>query len=391
MKKKIAIIGSTGSIGKTLLDILKKNKKEFEIKLLTANKNFTLLLKQAKIFKVKYLIITDNKSYEKLKKKTYKTNIKVFNNFASFNKIFNRKIDYVMSSIVGLEGLDPTIKIIKFTKKIAIANKESIICGWHLIKNELKKNNTQFVPVDSEHFSLWYGLQNLKNSSVEKLFLTASGGPLYNTEINKFKNIKISQVLKHPNWKMGKKISIDSATMINKIYEVIEAKNIFNIPYKKIYILTHPKSYVHALIKFNNGMIKFIAHDTTMQIPIFNTLYFDKDKELKSNPINIKKLNNLDFKKINLSRYPMVKLLNLLPNKHSLFETVVVSANDILVELFLNKKIKFTDIQKKLFQIIKMKEFLKYKKISPKKIKDIAKLNDYVRLKTIKKVYKNHN
>ncbi len=388
MKKKIAIIGSTGSIGETLLKILKKNKKEFEINLLTANKNFTLLLRQAKIFKVKNLIVTDNRSYEKLKKKTYKTNIRVFNNFASFDKIFKTKIDYVMSSIVGIEGLEPTINIIKFTKKIAIANKESIICGWHLIQNELKKNNTQFVPVDSEHFSLWYGLQNLKISSVEKLFLTASGGPLYNTQINKFRNIKISQALKHPNWKMGKKISIDSATMINKIYEVIEAKNIFNIPYKKIDILTHPKSYVHALIKFNNGMIKFIAHDTTMQIPIFNTLYFDKVKVKELKSINIKKLNNLDFKKINLSRYPMVKLLNLLPNKHSLFETVVVSANDILVELFLGKKIKFTDIQKKLFQIIQMKEFKKFKKIYPKNIKDIVKLNDYVRLKTLKKVYK---
>jgi 1-deoxy-D-xylulose-5-phosphate reductoisomerase len=381
MKKKIAIIGSTGSIGKTLLDILKKNKKGFEIKLLTANKNYTLLLKQAKKFKVKNLIITNNKSYEILKKQTQKSNIKVFNNFASFNKIFKTKIDYVMSSIVGIKGLDPTINIIKFTKKIAIANKESIICGWNLIQKELKKNNTQFIPVDSEHFSLWYGLQSLKISSIEKIFLTASGGPFHNTPITKFKNIKISQALKHPNWKMGKKISIDSATMINKIYEVIEAKNIFNIPYSKINILIHPKSYIHALLKFNNGLIKIIAHDTTMQIPIFNTLYFDKGQKLQSNPINIKTLNNLNFKKINLSKYPMIKLLNLLPNKHSLFETIVVSANDILVELFLKKKIKFTDIQKKLFQIIKMKEFLKYKKIYPLKIKDIIKLNDYVRLK----------
>ena len=190
---------------------------------------------------------------------------------------------------------------------------------------------------------------------------------------------------------MGKKISIDSATMINKIYEVIEAKNIFDIPYDKIDILIHPKSYVHALLKFNNGLIKVIAHDTTMQIPIFNTLYFDKDHKLQSNQININILNNLNFKKINLLKYPMVKLLNLLPKKHSLFETVIVSANDILVELFLSHKIRFTDIQKKLFQIIKMKEFVKYKKIYPLKIKDIIDLNDYVRLKTIKKVYKTLN
>ena len=388
MKEKIAILGSTGSIGKSLIKIISNNKKNFQIVLLTANKNYKDLLKQAKIFKVKNLVVTNKKSYEILKQKTQKTDIRVFNNFLSFNKIFRTKIDYAMSAIVGIEGLNPTINIIKFTKKIAIANKESIICGWGLIQNELKKNDTDFVPVDSEHFSLWYGLKNYKISNVEKIFLTASGGPLYKTPIKKFKNIKISQALKHPNWKMGKKISIDSATMINKIYEVIEAKNIFNIPYKKIDILIHPKSYVHALLKFNDGMIKFIAHDTTMKIPIFNTLYFDKNKKLESNSINIKTLNNLNFQKINLSRYPMVKLLNLLPNNHSLFETVVVSANDILVELFLNKIIKFTDIQKKLFQIIKTKEFQKFKSIYPKNIKDIVNLNDYVRLKTIKNVYK---
>ena len=388
MKKTVAILGSTGSIGKTLFKILEKDKKNFRIILLTAGKSHQLLLKQAKKFNVKNLIITNKKSYEILKKKTKRSNINVFNNFRLLDKILKKKVDYVMSSIVGIAGLDPTINIIKFTKKIAIANKESIICGWNLIHKELKKNRTQFVPVDSEHFSLWYGLRNLKVSSVEKIFLTASGGPLLKTPINKLKSIKISEALKHPNWKMGKKISIDSATMINKIYEVIEAKNIFDIPYNKIDILIHPKSYVHALLKFNNGLIKVIAHDTTMQIPIFNTLYFDKDHKIQSNQININILNNLNFKKTNLSKYPMVKLLNLLPKKHSLFETVIVSANDILVELFLSQKIRFTDIQKKLFQIIKMKEFVKYKKIYPLKIKDIIDLNDYVRLKTIKKVYK---
>jgi 1-deoxy-D-xylulose-5-phosphate reductoisomerase len=296
-----------------------------------------------------------------------------------------------MSSITGIDGLEPTLDIIKHTNKIAIANKESIICGWNLIDKELKKHCTDFIPVDSEHFSLWFGLQNLNIKNIEKMYITASGGPFNSLPLKKFKNIKISEALKHPNWKMGKKISIDSATMINKIYEVIEAKNIFDIPYDKIDILIHPKSYVHALLKFNNGLIKVIAHDTTMQIPIFNTLYFDKDHKLQSNQININILNNLNFKKTNLSKYPMVKLLNLLPKKHSLFETVIVSANDILVELFLSQKIRFTDIQKKLFQIIKMKEFVKYKKIYPLKIKDIIDLNDYVRLKTIKKVYKTLN
>ena len=383
MKTKIAILGSTGSIGKTLLDIIRKDHKNFEIILLTADKNYKLLLKQAKEFKVKNLIITNKKKFDLIKKDSVKLNLNIYNNFVNFSKIFINKVDYTMSSITGISGLEPTLKIIKYSKRIAIANKESIICGWNLINTELKKNNTDFIPVDSEHFSLWYGIQNLDINKIEKIFLTASGGPFSNLPLNKFKNITIAQALKHPNWKMGKKISIDSATMINKIYEVIEAKNIFNSSYKKIEILIHPNSYVHAILKFDTGITKIIAHDTTMRVPIFNTLYSDDNKKLKSKKIDIDKLNNLDLKKINIKRYPMIRLLNLLPSKHSLFETVIVSANDTLVQLFLENKIKFTDIQKKLFNIINKRQFINYKNKSPKTIRDIVELNNYVRLKTL--------
>jgi len=383
MKIKIAILGSTGSIGKTLLDIIRKDHKNFEIILLTADKNYKLLLEQAREFKVKNLIITNKKKFDLIKDDSVKLNLNIYNNFVNFSKIFNNKVDYTMSSITGISGLEPTLKIIKYSKRIAIANKESIICGWNLINKELKKNNTDFIPVDSEHFSLWYGIQNLDINKIERIFLTASGGPFNNLPLNKFKNITIAQALKHPNWKMGKKISIDSATMINKIYEVIEAKNIFNSSYKKIEILIHPNSYVHAILKFDTGITKIIVHDTTMRVPIFNTLYSDDNKKLKSKKIDIDKLNNLDLKKINIKRYPMIRLLNLLPSKHSLFETVVVSANDTLVQLFLENKIKFIDIQKKLFKIINKKQFINYKNKSPKTIRDIVELNNYVRLKTL--------
>ena len=383
MKTKIAILGSTGSIGKTLIDIIRKDRKNFEIILLTADKNHKLLLKQAKEFKVKNLIITNKKKFDLIKNNSIKLNLNIYNNFVNFSKIFTNKVDYTMSSITGINGLEPTLKIIKYSKRIAIANKESIICGWNLINKELKKNNTDFIPVDSEHFSLWYGIQNLDINKIEKIFLTASGGPFNNLPLNKFRNITIAQALKHPNWKMGKKISIDSATMINKIYEVIEAKNIFNIGYKKIEILIHPNSYAHAILKFDTGLTKIIVHDTTMQVPIFNTLYFNDKKKLKSQKIDIDKLNNLNLKKIDIKRYPMIRLLNLLPSKHSLFETVIVSANDTLVQLFLENKIKFTDIQKKLFNIINKRQFINYKNKSPKTIRDIVELNNYVRLKTL--------
>ena len=388
MKKKIAIIGSTGSIGKNLLEIISNDINDFKINLLTADKDHKTLLRQAKKFNVTNLIIKNKSSYKVLKKKTRNTNIKVFNSFEHLGLIFKNKIDYVMNSIMGIDGLEPTIKIIKYTKNLAIANKESIICGWNIILKELKKNNTNFIPVDSEHFSIWYGLQNLKATNVEKIYLTASGGPFRKLSLNKFKKIKINQAVSHPNWTMGKKISVDSATMINKVYEVIEAKNIFNIPYQNIEIIIHPKSYVHALIKFTNGLTTIIAHDTTMKIPIFNSLYSKSDKKIFTNTINFKTLNNLNLSKLNSIRYPMIKLLKILPSKSSLFETVIVAANDTLVDLFLNKKINFINIQKELFKILKLKEFNKFKKISPKKLEDVIKLNDYVRLKVLKKVYK---
>jgi len=388
MIKKIAILGSTGSIGKTLINIIKKDKKNFQIVLLSAKKNYKELIKQAKLFRVKNLIITDHESYRKIKKEKYSKNIKIFNSFNEFKQIFKTKVDYTMSSITGIEGLKPTLDIIKYSKRIAIANKESIICGWGLIDKEIKKNKTKFIPVDSEHFSLWYGLINHDINIIEKIYLTASGGPFYHTPLKKIKKVNIKQALKHPNWKMGSKISIDSATMINKIYEVIEAKNIFNIPYSKIEILIHPKSYVHAIIKSNNGLKKIIVHDTTMKIPIFNTLYFNTKKKIKSEKLKINLLNNLKFNKVNYNRYPMIKILNLLSNKHSLYDTIIVSANDALVDLYLKKKIKFTDIYKKLFELIKTNHFLKYKKIYPHKIKEILELNKYVRLKINEKVYK---
>jgi len=381
MKKKIAILGSTGSIGKTLFNLILREKKNFEFSLLTANKSHKILLKQAKALNVKNLIITNKKDYEILKQKTNNTKIRVFNDFTQLDKIFKKKIDYVMSSISGIHGLEPTIKIIKFTKKIAIANKESIICGWNLIQSQLNKHKTEFIPVDSEHFSIWYGLKNYKSKDLENIFLTASGGPFYKTSLSKFKKIKVSDALKHPNWKMGKKISTDSATMINKVYEVIEARKLFDINYKKIKILTHPKSYVHAILKFNNGLTNVIVHDTTMKIPIFNTLFLNSDRKLETNKVDIDILNNLNLNNVNSKRFPMIKLLDFLPDNHSLYETVIVAANDKLVELFLNNKIKFTDIQKNLFKIIKKNEFQKFKKISPKNITDITNLNDYVRLK----------
>ena len=377
--KKIVILGSTGSIGKQTLDVIRKNKKNFKILLLTTNKNHILLSKQIKEFKVKNVIINNRNCYEKIKKKFKYIN--VYRDFKKIDKIINNKADYTMSAISGFEGLEPTLRVIKKTKVIAIANKESIICGWSLIKKRLKKYKTRFIPVDSEHFSIWSEIKDTNSSKIQEVIITASGGPFFN-----LKNKKIKKTPKlatnHPNWKMGKKISTDSANLMNKVFEVIEAKKIFDIDLKKFNIWIHPKSYVHAIIKFKNGLIKLIAHETDMRIPIFNSIYNSNFKTFKSKKININFLNNLNFSKVDPKQYPLINILKKIPKNETLFETILVSVNDELVKLFLKEKISFEDISIFLNRILNNKIFSKYRRKKVNNFREIQKLNEFVRLKT---------
>ena len=273
MKKKIAILGSTGSIGKTTVNIIKKNIKDFDVKLLTTNKNINLIKKQAEELNAKNVIVTSYKHYKNLKIKSKRRKYNIYNDLNSINRIIKNKIDYTMSAITGLAGLRPTLESIKFSKVIGIANKESIICAWNLIEKELKKHKTRFIPIDSEHYSIWSLINNLKNKDIEKIVITASGGPFLKLPLRQFRKINLKKATNHPNWKMGKKISIDSSTMMNKVFEVIEAQRIFDIDNNKFEILIHPKSYLHAIIKFKNGITKLLVHDTDMSIPIFNSIY----------------------------------------------------------------------------------------------------------------------
>ena len=373
MKKKIAILGSTGSIGTQTLDILRKEKKQIKINLLVANKNINLLIKQIKEFKVKYVVVTDLKNFNLIKKRFPK--IKIYNNFKIINSHNNLKFDYVMSAISGLDGLEPTLNIIKKTKFIAIANKESIICAWNLINNELKKYKTSFVPVDSEHFSISQLIKNKNKNNINSIYLTASGGPFITRSLKTFYKIKNTEAIKHPNWKMGKKISVDSSTLMNKVFELIEASNIFDINLNNFKIVIHPSSYVHSIVSYKSGFSELLFHETDMKIPIINSLCdlisynFKNDKN-----VNFKNLNNLTFIIADKKRYPSVKLLKLIPKKISLFNTVLVSSNDALVDLFLNNKIKYNDINKFLTKILKMKKYSYTKLKKPNNSMEIKNL-----------------
>ena len=279
MSKDLIILGSTGSIGQSTLLALKKNNK-IKIKLLTTNKNVKKILKQAIFFKVKDVIVEDVKEYKKYKKKFKEKKINLYLGIHNINRIVKKKVTFCINAITGLNGLQPTIKAIPLCKNILIANKESIICAWDLILKKLKIYKTNFIPLDSEHFSIWKLIKNEPNEDIEKIILTASGGPFLNKSIRQLPNISPKKALKHPNWKMGKKITIDSATMMNKVFEFIEAKKIFNIKKQNLSILVHPSSFIHAIVFFKGNLIKFLGHETNMIIPISNALGINKKKNL---------------------------------------------------------------------------------------------------------------
>ena len=389
MKKNISILGSTGSIGLNVLNLINKKRFLFKINILAANKNYKLICDQIIKFKPKVFIINNYEVFIKVKKRYKKKNIKILNNLENQKNYF-KKSDLTIAAIPGIAGLKPTIELIKKSKKILIANKESIICGWNLIKKIASKSGTEIIPIDSEHFSIMKLLekQNLKN--VKKVYLTASGGPFLNYKLNKLKKVSPRQAIKHPKWKMGKKISIDSATLMNKMLEVIEAHKLFSIDQKKIDVVIHPESLVHAIIEFKNGLFKFIYHETTMLIPLANAI-FGKDVDInellkpKSNSRNSVFFNALNFLKVDKKRFPIIKLKHRI-NEHISTPIIINAANEILVDQYLKEKISFNTFYKYLTLVLNDRNYKKYAIKEPKNINQIFEVDKWSRRTVYKKI-----
>ena len=381
MKKKIAILGSTGSIGKSTLAVLHKDIKNFDVVLLYANNNYLKLIEQAKIFKAKNVYINNSTFYHKVKNALKKTKTKVFTGSIPIDKMVSKKIDYTMSCIVGLAGLQPTIEAAKISKTLAIANKEAIICGWSILSKVIKKHNTKLQPVDSEHFSIMELTKDHDDDEIEEIIITASGGPFLNLPKNKFQSIKPSEAINHPNWSMGKKISIDSANLMNKVFEVIEACRIFKFNENKYRVVIHPQSYVHSVIRFKNGLIKMILYDTDMKIPISNTLYGTKNIYLNNKKIDTNLLSKISFAKVDIKKFPSLKLINKCLNLGLAASIIVNASNETLVNLFLEGKIGFLDIVGSINKIFKDKEFKKYAKRKPNTVKEIKLIDKWARIK----------
>ena len=391
MKKKVAILGSTGSIGRTSLNILKKDLKKFEITLLSANSNYSLIKKQIKEYKPKYFVINDFAVFRKIKKNQKRSKVKIYNKFSNFN-LKNLKFDITISAIVGIAGLEPTIKFTNISKKVLLANKESVICGWHILKKICKKNNNLIIPIDSEHFSINELTKNYKDEDIERIYITGSGGPFLRKAIKKFKNIKARDAINHPNWQMGKKISVDSSTMMNKLLEVIEAFKLFPFDKKKYEIVIHPQSLIHAIVFFKNGQTKFLYHDPDMKIPIANAIYENKidiKSLLKKKSNFLKNIGHMKFEPVDKKRFPIVTLLSRKIYNNS-GAIILNASNEVLVNEFLKKQIGFNSIYPCLKRVLGDKDFKKYAIRKSPNIEEIYKIDRWARQKTLS-IIKNKN
>ncbi len=386
-KKKISILGSTGSIGLSTLKILDKKKNILKPYIFVAKKNYKEICFQIKIYKPEYFIITNKIVFNKIKKKFFRNKIKILNTFESLD--IKKKSDITICAIPGIEGLKPTMFLVKLSKKILIANKESIICGWQLLKKEIKKYKTKLIPIDSEHYSIMQLLKNRKINEVNKIFLTASGGPFLNYNYKKLKDIIPSQALKHPKWNMGKKISIDSATLMNKILELIEAQRLFNLPNSKLEILIHPNSLVHAIIDFKNGLKIFIYHETSMIIPIANAIFdgnVDMNQIIKFKKKNSdNQINNLNFKQVDQKIFPIIKIKKRL-NEYPSTAIIINGANEILVDQFLNKKAPFLGIIKIIMSVLDDRNYKQNAIQKPRNINQIIKIDNWAKSTALKKL-----
>ena len=382
MKKKISILGSTGSIGSSVFKIIDKKRSYFQIYLLSANKNYKKICNQIKKYKPRIFVIKNKYIFEKIRKKfNHKT--KILNDF-TIEKL--DKSDFTVSAIPGIAGLQPTLKMLRRSKNILIANKESVICGWDLIKKEAAKSKTKIVPVDSEHFSLFQLLKTHQLSEIDKIYITASGGPFLNYKYSELKFINPKKAIKHPKWKMGKKISVDSATLMNKMLELIEAQKLFKIPANKIDILIHTNSLVHAIIVLKNGLNKFIHHDTTMIIPLANAIFEEKVDIRKFYNLNKKNFfEDLKFEKVDAKIFPVYKFRNRLTEFPST-PIIINASNEVLVNYFLNKKIPFKAIFEIILSILNDRNYKKNAIKRPNNLYQIYKINEWAKQRTLKKI-----
>ena len=386
--KSIGILGSTGSIGMQALEIIKNNNQNFSVDYLYSNSNYKTLYKQILDFSPSYACINDEESYKNLSElvgANSDTKI-IFGSDNAINFISSRNVDLVLNAIVGIDGLKPTMAVINNNIDIALSNKESLVLAGEIVMNKAKKNNVNIFPVDSEHSAIWQCLKGEKENDINKMILTASGGPFRNLDYKNFPSITVKDALNHPNWEMGNKITIDSATMMNKGFEVIETHWLFGIESKKIEIVVHPQSIIHSMVEFKDKSIKAQIGIPDMKIPINYALNYPNHSALDMPSLDFSSISELTFEKPDLIKFKCIDLAYQALEHGGTSTAALNIANDIAVNLFLSGKIKFIDIP-----LIIEKSIEKHEQISSPTLDDIYNLMDWTNEYITKEVNYAHN
>ena len=339
--KKLIILGSTGSIGTQTLDVVRHYKDKFEVVGLACNSNIELLKKQIDEFKPKYVAVSDEKAAEKLSA----TSFQLFSGDIAVINLCMMECDIVVNALVGVEGLSPTVTAIKAGHDIALANKETLVAGGDIVMPLAKENNVNILPVDSEHSAIWQCLNFNKNKEIDKIILTASGGAFRGKTKFEIENLKAKDALKHPTWSMGNKVTIDSATLMNKGLEVIEAMHLFNQPADNIQIVVHKESIMHSAVLYKDGSIIAQMSYPDMKLPIQVALNYPNRGDYTFTPLSFKDLT-LHFEDVDLETFPCLAIALDCAKKRGLAPTIMNAANEELVKKYLQDKIKFYDISK---------------------------------------------
>ena len=360
MKKGIAILGSTGSIGTQALEVINEQRDKFYVEVLTANNSASLLIKQAKIYKPNSVVIVNDEKYNKVFSELSPLNIKVYSGAKSLHQIVDsEKIDIVLTALVGYAGLLPTINAIKCGKKIALANKETLVVAGELISKLAKENNSEIIPVDSEHSAIFQCLNGEGRNPVEKIILTASGGPFRGKKLHELENVSKEQALKHPNWSMGAKITVDSASLMNKGLEVIEAKWLFGLNQNQIEVVVHPQSIIHSAVQFEDGSIISQLGLPDMKLPIQYALGYPKRIKNSFKRFSFFEYSNFSFERPDTDTFKNLSLAYKAMRIGGNAACVLNAANEVAVDGFLNNKIGFLNMSDLIDNCLEKINFVK--------------------------------
>ena len=345
MKRKISILGSTGSIGVNALKVVSHLEHELEVVYLSANKNMTLLIKQIKKYQPKAVCIVDEESYNQVKEEVQSLNIEILFGRSGLLELAKRSdVDVMLNALVGAPGMEPTLLAIKAGVDVALSNKESLVMAGNIIKKAQEQSGAEIFPVDSEHSAIWQCLVGEELEDLNRIILTGSGGPFRQKDLSLFSKITVKEALNHPNWDMGEKITIDSATMMNKGLEVIEAYWLFGIDPGQIKIIVHPQSIIHSMVEMNDGSVKAQMGVPDMKVPIQYALTYPRHIKATWEKLDLINCADLTFEKPDYNRFPCIALGFKVLERFGSSGAALNLSNDYAVYRFLNEEIKFTDI-----------------------------------------------